>query len=122
MALSGPANSPRFPFSSNLPVRASNLPGNTYQDLFQNFFINFVIFETSKRKIKQEVYLVLLFELLLIGKYKTENQINIYLMSVVIGQKSTNQIALYMAESGAVFSHRYRLQEHSEGLRVLFHV
>ena len=99
MALSRPANSPRFPFSSNLPARASNLPGNTYQGLFQNFFINFVIFETSKRKIKQEVDLVLLFELLSIRKYKTENQINIYLMSIVIGQKSTNQIAQYMAES-----------------------
>ena len=63
---------------------------------------------------------MLLFELLLIGKYKTENQINIYLMSIVIGQKSTNQIAQYMAESGAVFSHRHRRQQHSKGLRVIF--
>ena len=43
--------------------------------------------------------LVLLFELLSFGKYKTENQINIYLMSIAIGQKSTNQIAQYMSES-----------------------
>ena len=42
---------------------------------------------------------MLLFELLSIGKYKTENQINIYLMSIVIGQKSTNQIAQYVSES-----------------------
>ena len=93
-----PTNLPR-PFSSNLPVRVSNLSGNTYQGLFQFFFINFVIFETSKRKIKQEVYLVLLFELLPMGEYKTENQVNIYLMSIVIGQKSTNQIGQYTAES-----------------------
>ena len=51
---------------------SSNLPGNTYRGLFQNFFINFVIFEMSKRKIKQEVDLVLLFQLFSIGKHKTE--------------------------------------------------
>ena len=45
------------------------------------------------------ILLVLLFELLSIRKYKTETQINIYLMSIVIGQKSTNQIAQYMSES-----------------------
>ena len=47
------------------------------------------------------VYIInaLIFELLSIRKYKTENQINIYLMSIVIGQKSTNQIAQYMSES-----------------------
>ena len=39
--------------------------------LFQNFFIYFVIFEVSKRKIKQEVDLVLLFELVSFGKRKT---------------------------------------------------
>ena len=42
---------------------------------------------------------MLLFELLSIRKYKTESQFNIYLMSIVIGQKSTNQIAQYMSES-----------------------
>ena len=47
------------------------------------------------------VYIInaLIFELLSIRKYKTENQINIYLMSIIIGQKSTNQIAQYMSES-----------------------
>ena len=45
------------------------------------------------------ILVVFLFELLSIGKYKTENQINIYLMSIVIGQKSTNQITQYMSES-----------------------
>ena len=48
------------------------------------------------------ILLVLLFELLSIGKYKTENQINIYLMSIVIGQKSTNQITQYMEENWRV--------------------
>ena len=42
---------------------------------------------------------MLLFKLLSIRKYKTENQINIYLMSIAIGQKSTNQIAQYMSQS-----------------------
>ena len=49
--------------SPGLPVRAPNLPGNTYRGLFQNVLINFIILEMSKRKIKQEVDLVLLFEL-----------------------------------------------------------
>ena len=64
-----------------LPVRAPNLPGNTYRDLFQNFFINFIIFEMSKRKIKQEMDLVLLFALLSIGKRKREqsNWYRVYL-------------------------------------------
>ena len=39
---------------------------------FSNFFIHFVIFEMSKRKIKQEVDLVLFFELFSIGKRKTQ--------------------------------------------------
>ena len=45
--------------------------------------------------------LVLLFELFKIGKRKTEqcNQIDISLTSIVIGQKSTNQIAQYLVES-----------------------
>ena len=58
--------------SPSLPVRAPNLPGNTYCGLFQNFFINFFIFEMSKRKIKQEVVVVLLFDLFSIRKCKTE--------------------------------------------------
>ena len=51
----------------------------------------------SKRKIKQEVDLVLLFELFSIVKQR--NQIDKYFTSIVIGQKSTNQIAQYMVES-----------------------
>ena len=44
---------------------------------------------------------MLLFELFKIGKRKTEqcNQIDISLTSIVIGQKSTNQIAQYLVES-----------------------
>ena len=58
-----------------------------------------MIFEMSKRKIKQEVDVELLFELFSIGKVKHSNQIDRYLTSIVIGQKSTNQIAQYMEES-----------------------
>ena len=57
--------------SCGLPVRAPNLPGNTYRGLFQKFFINFIICKMSQRKIKQEVDLVLL-QLFLVGKRKTE--------------------------------------------------
>ena len=66
--------SPSLIKSPGLPVKAPNLwpLGNTYCGLFQKFFINFVILEMSKRKIKQEVDLVLLFELISIGKRKTE--------------------------------------------------
>ena len=55
----------------------------------------------SKRKINKKLDLVLLFELFKIGKHKTEqcNQIDISLTSIVIGQKSTNQIAQYLVES-----------------------
>ena len=53
----------------------------------------------SKRKMKQEVNLVLLFELFLIRNVKQSNQIDVYLTSIVIGQKSTNQIAQYLVES-----------------------
>ena len=72
-----PGVSKFFIKSPGLPVRASNLPGNTHRGLFQNFFINFVIFKISKRKIKQEVGLVFLFELFSIGKRKTEEWIKL---------------------------------------------
>ena len=62
--------------SPGLPVRAPNLPGNAFFGFFQKFFINFVIFERSKRKIKQEVDLVLLFELNSNGKRKYAKQSN----------------------------------------------
>ena len=62
--------------SCSLLVRALNLPRNTYHRLFQDFFINFVIFKMSNRKIKKEVDLVLL-QLLLIIKCTTE-QSNLY--------------------------------------------
>ena len=58
--------------SPGLPVRAPNLPGNAFRGLFQFFFINFIIFERSKRKMKQKVDLVLLFELNSNGKHNTE--------------------------------------------------
>ena len=107
-----PANFPGFPgslqASSNLPVsrlKHQTWPnlwplGNTYCGLFQTFSINFVILEMSKRKIKQEVDLVLLFELISIGKRKTEQSnwciFNEY-RSIV--QKSANQIVQCMVES-----------------------
>ena len=63
----------------------------------------------SKRKIKQEVDLELLFELF----SKQKNQIDIYLTSIIIGQKSTNQIAQYMVESWrSFFSLLYQRREH----------
>ena len=67
-----PGVSKFFIKSPGLPVRAPNLPGNAFRDLFHNFFINFIIFERSKRKIKQEVDLVLLFELNSNGKRNAE--------------------------------------------------
>ena len=67
-----PGVSKFFIKSPGLLVRAPDLPGNTYHAFFQFFFINLVIFEMSERKIKQEVKLVLLFELFSIGKHKTE--------------------------------------------------
>ena len=75
--------SPNF---SSRKVRALNLLGNTYHGLFQNFFINFVILEISKRKIKQGVDLALLLKLFSIGKCKTEqsNWYIFYESSIVI--------------------------------------
>ena len=54
-----------------------------------------IFFEILKRKIKQEVDL---FEQLSIGNVKQSNEI-VLLTSIVIGQKSANQIAQYMVEN-----------------------
>ena len=83
-------------FSSNLsglPVTAPNLPENTSRGLFQHCFINFVIFEMSKRKIKQELDSSAL-------KTEQSNWYRLYLTRTVIGQKAANQIAQYVVESG----------------------
>ena len=61
-----PANYPGF------PVRALNLPGNFYRGLFQIFSISFVFFRMLKKKIKEEVDYVFVFELFSVGKCKTE--------------------------------------------------
>ena len=53
----------------------------------------------SKTKIKQELDLVRLYELISMESVKQSNQIDIYLTSIVIGQKSTNQIVQCMVES-----------------------
>ena len=87
-----PGVSKFFIKSPGLQVRAPNLPGKSAASFEFFFFINFVVFKMSKRKIKQEVYSVLFFELLTIGKRKTENgkqssQIEVYLTSITIGQK-----------------------------------
>ena len=74
-----PGVSKFFIKSPGLPVRAQNLPANTYRGLFQKFFINFIISEISKRRIKKELDFVLLFELFSIGKNKTEQSNCIWL-------------------------------------------
>ena len=38
--------------SCGLPVRAPNLPGNTYRGLFQKFFINFTILQNVTKENK----------------------------------------------------------------------
>ena len=74
-----PATSPDFPGVFNFFIKSLNLPLEHQISreiptaaFCQNCFIHFVIFEMSKRKIKQEVDFVLLFELFSIGKCKTE--------------------------------------------------
>ena len=57
---------------------------------FQIFFINLVVFEMSKR-INSSYLSCSRSE-----NVKQSNQIDIYLTSIAIGQKSTNQIAQYM--------------------------
>ena len=52
---------------------------------------------------KQEMDLVLLSELLSIGKYKQEESNWHILISSITGQKSTNQIAQYMIEGWCGF-------------------
>lgn len=66
---------------------------------FQNDLINFVVFEMSKKIIKQEVDLVLLLELFFSGRRKTE-QSNLYVFNEYHKcQNSTIQIAQCMVES-----------------------
>ena len=84
-----PGVSKFFIISPGLPVRAPNLPERTYHGLFQIFFINFVVFEMSKRKIKQ-MDLVLLFELFLIRKRKTD-QPNCYIFNKYCNWSEINQ-------------------------------
>ena len=67
-----PGVSKFFIKSPGVPVRVPDLSGNAFRDLFHNFFTNFIFFERSKRKIKQEVDLVLLFELNSNGKCNAE--------------------------------------------------
>ena len=72
--------------------------------------------------------LVLLFELFFIlESLGQSNQIDIYLTSIVIRQKSTNQIAQYMGQSWHGFLHAVYIsrskdgrREHSQALRVIF--
>lgn len=85
--------------SPGLPVRAPNLLGTIYHGFLKLFFIYFIILDISKRKIIQEGDLLLLFELSSIGKCKQSNQIDVYLTSLLIGQKPTNQIAQYLMEN-----------------------
>ena len=83
-----PGVSKFFIKSPGLQVRAPNLPGKSAASFEFFFFINFVVFKMSKRKIKQEVYSVLW----AVDDRKTENgkqssQIEVYLTSITIGQK-----------------------------------
>ena len=112
-----PVVSKFFIKSPGLRLRAPDLLRNTYHGFFQIFFINFVIFKVSKTKIKQEVDLVLLFKLFLIGN----NQIDIYLMSSI--ELVRNQpIKLHNTwyKAGAAFARCYRHRKHSKGLWVIF--
>ena len=64
--------------------------------------------------------LVLLFELFLIGKRKTD-QPNCYIFNKYCNWCEINQSnCTIMVEVGTVFACRYRRQEHSEGVRVTF--
>ena len=68
----------------------STAPGKHLPWPFPKFFHYFVILEMSKRKIKQEVDLVLLFELILIRKRKTE-QSNWYIFHEYRNWSEINQ-------------------------------
>ena len=48
-----PGVSKFFIKSPGLPVRAQNLPANTYRGLFQKCFINFIISENIKKENKK---------------------------------------------------------------------
>ena len=85
----------RFSRESPSLIKSPSLPvlrplWNAYRGLFQNSFINFVILEMSKTKIKQELDLVLLFELISMGKRKTE-QSNWYIFNEYRNWSEINQ-------------------------------
>ena len=115
--------SPSLIKSPSLPVRASNLRPlwNTYRGLFQNSFINFVILEMSETKIKQELDLVLLFELISMGKRKTE-QSDWYIFNEYRNWSEINQSNCTMhGRKLARFSHAViDVRKNSEGLWVIF--
>ena len=83
----------------------STAPGKHLPWPFPKFFHYFVILEMSKRKIKQEVDLVLLFELILIRKRKTE-QSNWYIFNEYRNWSEINQSNCTMhGRNLARFSH-----------------
>ena len=116
----------RFSRESPSLIKSPSLPvlrplWNTYRGLFQNSFINFVILEMSKTKIKQELDLVLLFELISMGKRKTE-QSNWYIFNEYRNWSEINQSNCTMhGRKLARFSHAViDVRKNSEGLRVIF--
>ena len=116
----------RFSRESPSLIKSPSLPvlrplWNAYRGLFQNSFINFVILEMSKTKIKQELDLVLLFELISMGKRKTE-QSNWYIFNEYRNWSEINQSNCTMhGRKLARFSHAViDVRKNSEGLRVIF--
>ena len=116
----------RFSRESPSLIKSPSLPvlrplWNAYRGLFQNSFINFVILEMSKTKIKQELDLVLLFELISMGKRKTE-QSNWYIFNEYRHWSEINQSNCTMhGRKLARFSHAViDVRKNSEGLRVIF--
>ena len=116
-------------FSQESPSFSSNLPvlwlehqiswGKTYHGLFQKFFVNFVMFEKWKRKLKQEVDLVLLFELFLIRKHKTE-QSNRWIFNNWSEINQSNCTIHRRKLARLLHAVTYRRRKHSEGLWVIF--
>ena len=96
--------------SPSLPVWATNLLGNTYSctvALFKIFSLISLFFKMSKRKIENNTRSIFSALIILscswLEDVKQSNQIDIYLTSIVIGQKSTNQIVQYMVDSWRSF-------------------
>ena len=94
-----PGVSKFFIRSLSLPVRAPNLPEIPTTAFFRIFSLILLLLRCQKGKWNKKWILSSYLSCSWFENVKQSNQIDVYLTSIVIAQKLTNQIAQYLVES-----------------------